>query len=168
MKIQLDTLTILHHVFKVVPMRTPSRIEVIKTFVTNLFQESSTNLNSKYVLIDIQGELHYQEREFSFCANDIMLLEQTLNMSNSPLVLSNMPVVLIPQRNFCCDRILSLQSYYATVTHYTLQNICDARSYHSKCKSCGTAYHFGFSEDKAGIKIFLSCINFLLGKTLFD
>lgn len=159
MKIHMDLLQMLRGIFAAIPLRTPNRMEIIEKYATSLSKEYSvTNLDDNErskVLIDCHNEMSYENNSFLFCSKDLMFLEQNLPNTICLFKMEDFPLILLPEKNFCCGKLLSLQKYHANVTVYKLTMVTDARSYHCKCKLCGITYCYGFSEEKSGKSLLL-------------
>ena len=150
MKIGLDALQVFRVLFKAIPLKTPNRTEIIKSHAATLLENSGWQKDGDQI-ITIHDEETFQETNFNFTVNDILLLEHNLRKTKLSLQLTDVPLILLPTDNFCCGSLLHLQSYFASVTVYDINQVTVAKSFHSRCKKCKRTFSYGFTDDKNGM-----------------
>ena len=56
--------------------------------------------------------------------------------------------ILVPEENFCCGKLVRIQTRYANTRLYCESSVQQAKSYHGVCKSCKKSYYHGYYVDE--------------------
>lgn len=144
MKITVEFLTYVSDLFSI-PLKTPKRIDIIlEHAVRALSADGSKGDQHK---VDVP---YFQDTngEFLLSAETLTQFEHhakkySLNTGNFP----SPTKILVPKENFCCGKLLRLQTRYASTRLYCESSVLQARSYHGVCKSCNKSYYHGFCLD---------------------
>lgn len=158
MRIPYNILLILTELYKVVPFKVPSRIDILHQFATDLFK----NINVDNML---KVEIHLTDddqltNDFILSKANIALIERQIpklaykvSYRDGSELFSK---VLLPNQYICCGRTIKIKSEFASVTLYDLESVCEARSYHGKCQVCKNAYYHGFTVKDDGSREFIT------------
>lgn len=154
MKVQYDIILILTELYKVVPLKTPNRMDIIQKFAIDLMND----IDVTPFQIDLPIEKSVMEDEFSLCKENLISLESKMPRSSFNINHGNgaplFSKVLLPRIYLCCGRSIKIKSDFASVVFYDLEYVGQARSYHGKCQSCKKAFYHGYTISNDGVREF--------------
>lgn len=143
MKIHLRDVKILCELFKSIPPETPQRIDTILEYGKQMGLGSNVR-ESEMVYLATTGisnnEKFTPERE------KLIQLSQNLSFLKEAgdVNIKQVPVILLPTTLRCCHKYMTVITSYATLLVYTEDGCREGRSYHAKCRVCGTSIYHGY------------------------
>ena len=145
MKLALDFLTYVSDLYTI-PLKTPKRIEIILEHAVIAFSADDNQQDQNKVDVPFFQDT---DGEFLLSTETIIQFEshaKTYRIRNN---IYPTPVrILVPKQNFCCGKVIRLQSRYANVTLYCETGVEYARSYHGVCKVCKKSHYCGYWSDE--------------------
>ena len=167
MKISFDSLLLIADLFKIVPARTPDRLNVVLDYYKKELQQAGIPSSTKTeIILQLNGEDNLSQQFEPTVENMGRLAEYVVNVGDQGTLKKKYHKILLPQRLFCCNKKLNIVNSFATVNIYTTNGIQNTRSYHGKCNKCKSIYYHGFGIDKStGTYIFDDCTETILFST---
>ena len=143
MQLSLDFLAYVSDLYDI-PLKTPNRIEIILEHAKRAYNVNETDKPKLDVPFfqDCDGK-------FSLCAETIVEFEhhaKIYNIRNDKF--PNPTKILLPKENFCCGKLIRLQTRFSMVHLYCETGVVYARCYHGVCKVCKKSYYSGYCSDE--------------------
>ena len=124
MKIDIDLLLLLSEPYRSIPLRTPDRYMLIHQFAIDIWKSSFSNDNrcNKEVILDVTNEDFFSPtNNFSLTVENIIRYEQDIPtaITHTTEFNSKYPKIFLPSQFFCCNKMLKIIPYFASVILYT-------------------------------------------------
>ena len=142
MKVSLDFLAYLSDLFQI-QARTPNRLRLILEHAI----AAHVNILNKGVN-DIEVPF-FEDKNGDFILNEESLIdfEEHAKAYSCNKDVFQEAIILLPKINFCCKKLIRIDSRYSSITLYCHSRIIPARSYHGICKACHKSYYYSFIVD---------------------
>ena len=116
MKISFDSLLLIADLFKIVPPRTPDRLNVILDyFKKELQQPGITTATKTEIMIQLSDEDNFTQQFEATVENIGRLAEHVVSIGDRGTLKNKYDKILFPQRLFCCNKKLNIVNSFATV-----------------------------------------------------
>ena len=143
MQLSLDFLAYVSDLYDI-PLKTPKRIEIILEHAIRAYNVNETDKPKLDVPFfqDCDGK-------FSLCSETIVEFEhhaKIYNIRNDKF--PNPTKILLPKKNFCCGKLIRLQTRFSMVHLYCETGVAYASCYHGVCKVCKISYYSGYCSDE--------------------
>ena len=152
MKIHLRDVKILCELFKSVSPETPRRIDTILEYAKQMGLGKNAE-ESQMVYFATSGANN--DEKFTPQRETLIKLSQNLSLLKEAgdVNRKQVPVILLPTTLRCCHKYMTIITSYATLSVYTEHGCREGRSYHAKCRVCGTSVYHGYRINRLGNEI---------------
>ena len=143
MKIHLRDVKILCELFKCISPETPRRIDTILEYAKQMGIGGNLQ-ESQMVHVSINGES--KDEKFTPERETLIKLSQNISLLKEAgdVNITQVPVILLPTTLRCCHKYMTIITSYATLLVYCEDGCREGRSYHAKCRVCGTSIYHGY------------------------